>query len=59
VELWTGGSARGNELETPKLVSLMLGLYSIIMSNQNNFTTDGSMGCLRRPVKRRRRRRRI
>jgi len=56
VELWTGGSARGNELETPKLVSLMLGLYSIIMSNQNNFTTDGSMGCLRRPVKRRRRR---
>ncbi len=54
VKLWTGGGARGNELETPKLVQLLLGLSSIRMSNQNNFPANGSMGCHRRPVGRRR-----
>ncbi len=53
VKLWTGGGARGNELETPKLVQLLLGLSSIRMSNQNNFPGHGSMGCHRRPVGRR------
>ena len=53
VKLWTGGGARGNDLETPKLVYLMLGESSIRMSNQNNFPAIGSMGCHRRPVGRR------
>ena len=53
VKLWTGGGARGNDLETQKLVYLMLGLSSIRMSNQNNFPAIGSMGCHRRPVGRR------
>ena len=47
VKLWTGGGARGNDLDTPKLVYLMLGLSSIRMSNQNNFPAIGSMGCHR------------
>ena len=50
VKLWTGGGARGNDLETPKLVYLMLGMSSIRMSNQNNFPVIGSMGCHRLPV---------
>ena len=50
VKLWTGGGARGNYLDTPKLVYLMLGLSSIRMSNQNNFPAIGSMGCHRLPV---------
>ena len=50
VKLWTGGGARGNDLDTPKLVYLMLGLSSIRMSNQNNFPAIGSMGCHRLPV---------
>ena len=49
VKLWTGGGARGNDLETQKLVYLMLGLSSIRMSNQNNFPAIGSMGCHRLP----------
>ena len=53
VKLWTGGGARGNDLDTPKLVYLMLGLSSIRMSNQNNFPAFGSMGCHRLPVGRR------
>lgn len=53
VKLWTVGGARGNELETPKLVYLKLGLSSIRMSNQNNFPANRSMGCHRRPVGRR------
>lgn len=31
MKFWTGGGARGNELETPKLVHLILGLSSIRM----------------------------
>ena len=42
VKLWTGGGARGNELETPKLVQLLLGLSSIRMSNKINFPASGS-----------------
>ena len=42
VKFWTGGGARGNELETPKLVYLMLGLSSIRMSNKINFPASGS-----------------
>ena len=53
VKLWTGGGARGNELETPKFVQLLMGLSSIRMSNRNNFPGNGSMGCHRRPVGRR------
>ena len=49
VKLWTGGGARGNDLETPKLVYLMLRRSSIRMSNQNNFPAIGSMGCHRLP----------
>ena len=49
VKFWTGGGARGNDLDTPKLVYLMLGLSSIRMSNQNNFPAIGSMGCHRLP----------
>ena len=49
VKLWTGGGARGNDLETPKLVYLMLGLSSIRMSNHYNFPAIGSMGCHRLP----------
>ena len=55
VKFWTGGGARGNDLETPKLVYLMLALSSIRMSNQNNFPAIGSMGCHRRQVGRKRR----
>ncbi|MGL5643897.1 MAG: hypothetical protein ACRCW3_03970, partial [Metamycoplasmataceae bacterium] len=46
-KLWTGGGARGIELETPQLVYLLLGLTSIRMSNHYNFSTNGSMGCHR------------
>ena len=49
VKLWTGGGARGNDLDTQKLVYLMLGLSSIRMSNQKNFPAIGSMGCHRLP----------
>ena len=42
VKLWTGGGARGNDLETQKLVYLMLGLSSIRMSNKINFPASGS-----------------
>ena len=50
VKFWTGGGARGNDLDTPKLVDLMLGLSSIRMSNHYNFPAIGSMGCHRLPV---------
>ena len=50
MKFWTVGGARGIDLDTPKLVYLMLALSSIRMSNHYNFPAFGSMGCHRPPV---------